>query len=75
MNDYQWLKLTLHQQEVSESQTTVVLKNISPSGTWVGGVAVGRNERKTLNSGDEIKFPGSRRYIFFIRSRGVTSAI
>jgi serine/threonine-protein kinase Chk2 len=54
----------MYKQEVSGSRTIAVLEDLSSNGTWVGGVIVGRNNRRTLENGDEIEFAGAHQYTF-----------
>lgn len=50
--------------EISGNQPVAVLEDLSSNGTWVGGVIVGRNNRRVLKTGDEVEFAGGKQYIF-----------
>lgn len=52
------------QQEFSGSQPIAVIEDLSSNGTWVGGIIVGRNNRRVLKTGDEVEFAGGKQYIF-----------
>ncbi|KAL7269578.1 serine/threonine protein kinase [Rhizina undulata] len=51
-------------QEIYNSQPVAILEDLSTNGTWVGGVVVGRNNRRNLNTGDEIEIAGGIQFIF-----------
>jgi serine/threonine-protein kinase Chk2 len=51
-------------QEVTNGKPKAILEDLSSNGTWVNGVIVGRNNRRELETGDEVEFAGGHKYHF-----------
>ncbi|KAK6529052.1 hypothetical protein TWF694_004270 [Orbilia ellipsospora] len=50
--------------EISGRATKAIIEDLSSNGTWIGGSIVGRNNRRELRNGDEIKLVDGVRFMF-----------
>ncbi|EPS36430.1 hypothetical protein H072_10052 [Dactylellina haptotyla CBS 200.50] len=50
--------------EISGKTTKAIIEDLSSNGTWIGGSMVGRNNRRELRNGDEIKLVDGVRFMF-----------
>ncbi|KAK6340710.1 hypothetical protein TWF696_009034 [Orbilia brochopaga] len=50
--------------EVSGKTSKAIVEDLSSNGTWIGGSIIGRNNRRELRNGDEIKLVDGVRFMF-----------